>query len=199
MRVGRDMHSEMEAVMADMTADKRNFCTIPIIDKDGYLIPAKDLIPTQKNPAIILSSLSSLEEALKICLDTAIHVSPMDSGGICHKDASSVDFNLARIWGVSDQFVRFTSCMVGDSPVATLIKRRIPIYTNRETFNPINLQPGMEIGGLKLLAIIPVLDSNQVPVLWNVASHSVEHGKCVPLLRLTRLCGDLQRLRASNR
>lgn len=216
-----DRHLEAETVLEDMASRRRNFSDVPLVSKNGEVISvharttkitwkekessiaiikdvnheerSKDFILTQRNLAIALSALSSLEEALDVCLDSVIEILGMDSGGIYIKDSSSGDFNLVHIRGVSDKFKQFASCITHDSPMAKLIERRIPLYINHETFDPIDIQPDLKIEGLKSLVIVPILDNNEVIVLLNIASHSLEHipvNKCLALESIAFVIGN---------
>lgn len=224
--IPEDKRSEAESILLNIGAGIQDVCNIPLIAKNGRPIPVhtritrvifrgneysiaiikdvnreerpKDLILAQRNLAINLSALSSLDEALEVCLDSAIHISGMDSGGIYRKDVSSGDFNVTHIRGLSDQFAQFSSCISWDSPMAKLVERKIPIYINHETFDPIDIMPDLKIEGLKSLAILPVLHDSQVHALLMVASHSLEHmpiNKCIALESMTTMIGNaVQRL-----
>jgi len=134
---------------------------------------AQEEMRVQRDLAVALNGIENLDEALKLCLDTAILVSGMDCGGIYLADLVAGGFNLAVSRGLSDDFVRQATYYNDSEPNALIIKNGIPVYS---TYSEID-KPTDQIRqgeGLKGLAVIPVLHNGRAVACLNIASHVFE-------------------------
>lgn len=134
---------------------------------------AQEEMRVQRDLAVALNGIENLDEALKLCLDTAILVSGMDCGGIYLADPVAVGFNLAVSRGLSDDFVRQVTYYKDSEPNALIIKNGVPVYS---TYNEID-EPTDEIRqaeGLKGLGVIPVIHDGRAVACLNIASHVLD-------------------------
>ncbi|MFA5400364.1 MAG: PAS domain S-box protein [Dehalococcoidia bacterium] len=134
---------------------------------------AQEEMRVQRDLAVALNGIENLDEALKLCLDTAILVSGMDCGGIYLADPVALGFNLAVSRGLSDDFVRQVTYYKDSEPNALIIKNGVPVYS---TYNEID-EPTDEIRqaeGLKGLGVIPVIHDGRAVACLNIASHVLD-------------------------
>lgn len=134
---------------------------------------AQEEMRVQRDLAVALNGIENLDEALKLCLDTAILVSGMDCGGIYLADPVAIGFNLAVSRGLSDDFVRQVTYYKDSEPNALIIKNGVPVYS---TYNEID-EPTDEIRqaeGLKGLGVIPVIHDGRAVACLNIASHVLD-------------------------
>ncbi len=88
---------------------------------------AEDLIVAQRDLGMSLGAASNLEEALSMCLDTALHISEMEAAGIyVVNDDSSLE--LAAHRGLSETFLSMVSHLPGDLPETQLVATGSPAY-----------------------------------------------------------------------
>ena len=66
----------------------------------------EEQILAEHNLALRLAAARSLDEALPLCLETAIRVSGMDCGGVYVVDRTSGDLLLAHAKGLSSEFIK---------------------------------------------------------------------------------------------
>ena len=63
-------------------------------------------IRIQRDFALGLSSITDFDELMTFCLDSAINIGFMDSGGIYFIDSSQHSFNLICHKGLSEDFIK---------------------------------------------------------------------------------------------
>jgi PAS domain S-box-containing protein len=146
------------------------FCIIVTVIDITPRKKALELISNQKDLAIKLSSASGLDETLDLCLDTAINISGMDSGGIYIVDESTGDIDLVRHKGLSEEFIGQTSHYDSDSRHANIIKTGKPVYHKFEHTGDV-FSEAQKNEKILALAIVPVLNEEKVLACINVASH----------------------------
>ena|GEM_PF-5185072 len=111
----------------------------------------------------------SLDEALQLCLDAAIRVSGLDSGGI-YLAYSSGGLSLACSRGISSDFLACISRVHPDSNRWRLIQIGRPSYQNPGVLGISTQTLSQAIcEGLQAIAIIPVLHQSQIKQ-WPVQS-----------------------------
>ncbi len=141
------------------------------IEEENYQI--KELNHIQRDLGISLMSLSSLDEALPICVNSAMKAGKMDCGAIYLVDDDE-NLKLGFITGVSDEFINSACCFPANSPQAHLIMRGEPVYSQ-------HLNLGIKIDEirikeqLKAMAIIPVKFEDKVVACPVIASHSLDN------------------------
>ncbi len=82
---------------------------------------AQEEMRVQRDLAISLNGIESMDEALNLCLDTAITVSGMDSGGIYLADPVAGGFKLVCARGLSEDFVKLVSYHSAAEPGGKLV------------------------------------------------------------------------------
>lgn len=132
----------------------------------------EDLVVGQRDLSFSLSGTSDLNEALNFCIETALKLSQLDSGGIylINEDHS---LSLAVHRGLSDRFIREASVFDPGSMQAELAKKGQPVFYNHSELVA-NEMDGVVHEGLTCLAIMPVLHSGSVVACFNMASHELE-------------------------
>jgi PAS domain S-box-containing protein len=120
-----------------------------------------------------LSSVTDLKKGFRLCLETAIEASGMDSGGIYLVDEESGALELVYHKGLTKGFIQKTSYYGVDSPNAKMVASEDTIYTtHRELEEMLSVKEKKE--GLKALAVIPIQHKGKVVACLNVASHDVK-------------------------
>ncbi len=120
---------------------------------------------------ISLASAVSLIDVLPLCVETAIRLSGMDSGGIYLLNRNTGDFILTSSSGLSDEFIKEVSCINADSESAHIVLSGRSVYSQY-------LMLGISIAGARIkenlhaIAIIPILSQNRVIACFNIASHT---------------------------
>ncbi len=134
---------------------------------------AQEEMRVQRDLAVALNGIENLDEALSLCLDTAILVSGMDSGGIYLADPLAGGFKLAVSRGLSEGFIRQVTYYNDSEPNAEIINSGKSVYT---TYNEID-KPTDQVRqgeGLKGIGIIPVIHNGRAVACLNIASHVFE-------------------------
>ena len=132
----------------------------------------EDLTRSQRDLAQSLSVATKLDEALAMCLETAIDVSGMDCGGVYLTEEETGDMNLVYSKGLSPAFVKAASNYDADSPYTRLIMKGKPVYKHYKKFLPsVKKSSALLNEGLKALAIVPVMYESKIVACLNIASH----------------------------
>lgn len=115
----------------------------------------------QRDFAFALAATSSLEEALPICMNTALTLSNMNVGGIYVLDEASTIFTLACSAGVSAEFLEIFKQTNPDPLVPGLIPQVRTVYTYND---PGRSDPGSPIAGehIKTVVYIPFIHDDRV-------------------------------------
>jgi PAS domain S-box-containing protein len=122
--------------------------------------------------SIALLNTRTLPEILSFGVNSAIRISHMDSGGIYLVDAKTHSMDLVYSAGLSGEFVKTISHLTADSPQASIVHQKKPIYSQLNLLiDPDN--PRMK-EGIRAIAIIPVVHNNEVIACFNIASHTVD-------------------------
>jgi PAS domain S-box-containing protein len=125
----------------------------------------------QNSLSIALNESISFQEGLSLCLNSAIRIAEMDSGGIYLLNKITGDLNLIINKGLSKEFQEAVETYHVDSDNAKLVMAGQPVYTE-------HLQMGVTLSeaeiheDLKAIAIVPVLDKSMVIGCLNVTSHT---------------------------
>ena len=90
------------------------------------------IIRLQRDLALTLSGKMELLEALRLCVETAISISGLDSGGVYVVDPASGDLDLAYHQGLSPEFARQTAYYEAEGLNAYLIMAGRPVYARLE-------------------------------------------------------------------
>jgi PAS domain S-box-containing protein len=130
------------------------------------------LAVAQRDLGQSLSDVSNLDEGMRLCMDAALQISGMDSGGIYLVDKTSGDFSLYNHKGLSPDFIKSVSYYRADSESARIVTAGKPIFTRHQDVD-VTLDENRLKEGLKALAIIPIYHEAEVIGCLNVASHEL--------------------------
>ena len=134
---------------------------------------AEDLLKTERDLGLALSTTAGLDETLSLCVDAAIRVSGMDCGGIYLVDETSGSLNLVFHKGLSDGFVKSVSHYNADSVNAASVMAGKPIYTQHQELG-VPLDEVSRRAGLRAIAVIPVQYEDRVIACLNISSHTLD-------------------------
>ncbi len=134
---------------------------------------AEENIIIERNLGMLLSATNSLDKAFKYCLEAAITVSDMDSGGIYSVDRKTGAINLVNHQGLSPEFIEHSSNYEVDSPNTHIVKEGKPVYTKYQDTG-LALNDSLRNEGLLALGVVPVKHEGEVIACINVASHTRE-------------------------
>ncbi len=131
---------------------------------------AQEEAQVQRDLAIALNGIENMPDALQLCLDTAISVSGIDSGGIYIADPVAGGFKLAVNRGLSEDFSRVVSYYSAAAPNAQIIFGGKAIYARHQDLGtPMNEALLKE--GLRGAGIIPIMHGGKAVACLNIASH----------------------------
>ncbi|HKK43157.1 MAG TPA: PAS domain S-box protein, partial [Bacteroidales bacterium] len=117
-----------------------------------------------------LSKAKSLHQTMKVCLETALHHSGMDCGGIYMEDEANDGFKLIQQLGLTDEFVRNTSFYSYDSPNARIIYEGKPVYSSHRDIIKKTGMKDSEV--LNAMAVLPIVYTGKSIGCINIASRS---------------------------
>jgi PAS domain S-box-containing protein len=170
--VRRRAYEELEQLVAERTAGLQSANT-QLRREIEERRRTEAIIRLQRDLALTLSGKVELIETLRLCVETAISISGLDSGGVYVVDPASGDLDLAYHQGLSLEFVRQGAYYQADDLNTYLVMAGRPVYARLEDL------PGLMEGaglreGLRAVAIIPVIHQDRVIASINVASHQHE-------------------------
>jgi PAS domain S-box-containing protein len=130
----------------------------------------ESILGTQLELGLTLQKTRGMHETMEACLDAAIAVSGMDSGGIYLVDEvdGSVDLILARNLG--DDFLKRASQYPPESPQARIVMRGEPYYLPFSELESLR-SPLQEEEGFRSFACIPIVADGHTIGCLNVGSH----------------------------
>ena len=134
---------------------------------------AQKAMEMQQDLIVKLGTTANLDEALKLCLDTVIKITGLDSGGIYLVDPVSGSLELVFHQGLSPRFVKQASYYEPDSPNARLVMECKARYLPVREFDAAIAKPLLD-EGLRAVAVVPICYDGQVIACLNVASHTIE-------------------------
>lgn len=157
-----------------------------LVEKDGEphafqfvsrdITPRKkssELVRVQRDLAIKLNSAGmALDDAIRECLDAALSVSGMESGGIYLVDNKGW-LRLKAHKGLPGEFISQVSEYSPDTPNARFVMEKKPVYTSYNSIDSKLDNSEREKAGLKAIAVIPVTYEDSVVGCINVSSVSM--------------------------
>ena len=117
-----------------------------------------------------LGAATDLNEALKLCTETAISLSGMDCGGIYLVDEKSGALDLKFSVGLSDEFIHTVKHYDKESKNTRLVMEGKPIFSHYPTFDASTTDIKLH-ERLGSIAITPIFHEKKVIACLNVASH----------------------------
>ncbi|MEI6310081.1 MAG: PAS domain S-box protein [bacterium] len=159
----------------------------------------EELSRSQRDLAQALSTTTSLDAALRLCLDAAIGVAGMDAGGIYLVDKVSGDLDVVVDAGLSPAFASSAAHYPANSASAQLVQVGLPIYTRHQEIG-VSLDDVRRRENLRASAVIQVLHERQVIACLNLASHTLDEAPVFARHALETIAaqigGTIVRLRA---
>ncbi len=146
---------ELEGIVQDVTDRRR----------------ARRQLLLQRDMSLKLSETTSLAEALKICVDTAIEISDMDCGTIYLLDEKSRDLRLAHCKGLSEDFLDIISNQRRDSKRFQMVMEGRSVYVKHQD-SDLPLQKAREHEGIRSIAVVPILQQDRVIGCYSIGSHT---------------------------
>ena len=146
----------------------------------GMVIIARDateelrqarLLKLQRDLAHQLNSMTAIEPALDLCLETAIEATSLDSGAVYLIDPTDGTLHLAAGKGLSTRFRLALAVVAADSPPGRQTRAGTPAYY---TFEQIQ-DPELEVylrEGLRAGGAIPILHERRPIACLSVGSHT---------------------------
>ena len=131
------------------------------------------IIRLQRDLALTLSGKAGLRETLRLCVETSITISGLDSGGVYLVDPASGDLDLAYHQGFSPEFVRQGAYYQADEINTYLVMAGRPVYARLQDLPGLMDEEGLK-EGLRSVAIIPVIHQDRVIASLHIASHHYE-------------------------
>ena len=132
------------------------------------------ILTAQRDLELLLASTSSASDVLRLCLDTALQISGLDSGGIYTVDPTTGELSLACAEGLSDRFChQIHNVDVNSEKVRKFVSNQ-PAYLDRGTLGDPALED-VRMEGITALGIIPIRTENRLIGLMNIASRRLDH------------------------
>ena len=103
--IRRRAYEELEQLVAERTAGLQS-ANAQLRREIEERRRTEAIIRLQRDLALTLSGKMGLQETLRLCVETAITISGLDSGGVYVVDPASGDLDLAYHQGFSPEFVR---------------------------------------------------------------------------------------------
>ncbi|MBP7734336.1 MAG: PAS domain S-box protein [Spirochaetes bacterium] len=134
---------------------------------------AEELLRLQRDLARALSAATSLEEAMGLCLDSAIKGSKMDSGGVYLMERETGGLRLVIHRGLNEEFIRKYAYFGPDTDNTRLVMSGRPLYYNHADIKA--MMNGTEYREkLRTVGIIPIVHKGDIVAVMNLSSHSRE-------------------------
>ena len=152
----------------------------------------ESLIRAQRDLVFSLSTTTSLEEGLALCLDAALYVSGLDCGGVYLLDRTSGALNLTFHKGLPTDFVRKTSHYEPDSANVRLVMEGKPVYTQHQRLG-VPLEEAKRLERLCAIAVLPISHQNQVIGCLNIASHILSEVPAFSRIALETIAAQIGR------
>ncbi|MGD0781490.1 MAG: PAS domain S-box protein [Candidatus Aminicenantales bacterium] len=159
--------------------------------KIAELQEAEYLLRIQRDLSLHLSGIERLEDILRLCLETAIRVSGMDSGGIYVAEEATGDWFLAVHSGLSTAFLAQASRYGAGSPNVRAMTSGVPLYSNGQAGDLVSLTAGRKPESIRAFAALPIPFRDRVIACLNVASHVLNEVPAAARLSLETIAGQM--------
>ncbi|MCU0631373.1 MAG: PAS domain S-box protein [Methanolinea sp.] len=132
----------------------------------------ESILRNQLTLGLELQQIHEMHEALEACLDAAIEISGMDSGGFYLVDEESGSLDLILSQNLGDAFVESVSHYPPDSANARMVKAGKPLFSH---FNDLGIanSPAQQQEALRAVAILPITSNGRSIAFMNLSSHTV--------------------------
>lgn len=129
-----------------------------------------EIIRTERDLGIQLSTAATLGHALELCLDHAIKISGMDCGGVYLIDEKTQDLELVTHKGLTEEFVHRNTHFQKTSKQYQTLQQGISLYFDRD--HPLLQNENIRIESIKTIGVVPITYGNDIIACMNVASHT---------------------------
>ena len=170
--VRRRAYEELEQLVAERTAGLQS-ANAQLRREIEERRRTEAIIRLQRDLALTLSGKMGLQETLRLCVETAMSISGLDSGGVYLVDPVSGNLDLAYHQGLSAEFVQRVAHYTADDLNTYLVMAGRPLYAPLQDLPGILDEKDLQ-EGLRSLAIIPVIHQDRVIACINMASHQHE-------------------------
>jgi PAS domain S-box-containing protein len=135
----------LQGIAWDVTEQKRN----------------QEIVRIQRDLAIALSHVSSLQETFDLILETAMRIEGIDCGRICLVDRETRIYRLAAGRGLSSSLVEVLAEVPPDFPQVRRSEEGIPYYLRTEEFDG-KIREWSQAEGIIFTAVLPVVHDGRV-------------------------------------
>ncbi len=134
---------------------------------------AEEEIRIQRDFGLQLASVCSRDEAMRLCLKTAIQVLGVDSGMIYWRDEEIGSYLLVASVNLADEYLRMVSYLPGECECAQRFANRRPLYGTSRDVSP-SMVDMTRREGIRSFALLPILSRNSVVGGCFIASHTLD-------------------------
>ena len=131
---------------------------------------AEDLLRAQRDLAVALSAARDRDEALDLCLQTALEVTTMDCGGIYLFDDTSGALELLRSHGLTAEFLSESSSYPPESDHVKTVLTGKPMYRWSLGNADLAAKGIREATSLQAIAVLPIFYERRVIGCLNLGS-----------------------------
>lgn len=137
------------------------------------------LMILQRNLGNALGIADNLDDALAVCLDTALQIGQFDCGAIYLVDPISGNLDLKAHKHLPRSFMKRVRHYNANSVQARVVKQGKPIYqTYAQLLKELKIKPEqiqMQLdSGLRNIAVVPVINNKKVIAVMNMASYKID-------------------------
>lgn len=151
---------------------------------------AEHLLNVQKNLVSNMSEATDLNKALETCLDAALNISGLESGGIYLVDEKTGCLDLAVHKGLSEAFIKEIRHFDPDAPNTRLVMEGKAVYANYQTL-PFVVSGVQKKEGLKAIAIVPIKHGDKVIGDINLATRKQDDIQAILRIAIESIAADI--------
>jgi PAS domain S-box-containing protein len=119
------------------------------------------IVMAQRDLGLALAGTGSLDEALRLCLDSAIEAADVDAGAIYMIDPARGDLNMVCMRGISDGFAQRVRHIPAGTKITKVVMKGKPRYL--DTDDPtVFLKDVIQDEGFRAKAVIPIPSQGKV-------------------------------------
>lgn len=157
------------ASLRQVTVAGQNLIAVYLHDVTNRKWAERQLL-VQRDLALGLAASDSPQEAVRLCLEAAVEVSGLDSGGIYVLEQQTGDLVLVYSVGLGEAFVQAVSRYPRASPEGALIQSGVAVFGN---YGESGLDKSAAVAGegVRAMVVIPVLDRGEAIACLNLGSH----------------------------
>jgi PAS domain S-box-containing protein len=170
--IRRQAYAELERLVAERTAGLQSANT-QLRREIEERRRTEAIIRLQRDLGLTLSGKVGLHETLRLCVETGIIISGLDSGGVYLVNPTSGGLDLAYHQGLSPEFVQQGMHYEADDLNTYMVMAGKPLYARLEDLPGLINEDGLK-EGLRSVAVIPVIHQDRVIASLNIASHQYE-------------------------